>query len=201
MVTVNALQAGMDKLAAAVARAQSRVSPWTEGAEVDTAGAIPTVKLDSDPAKAPLPVKANLAGPLTAGQRVWVEHWGTRLTITDAPSKAAEFGPFELTMLNSWAAAGAGWGEPEVARVGPSVYLTGLATAPGSPFVDLAILPSWAWPRRSLRFTAVSSTNNAHGMVNVASTGAITLSSTLWDATPTGYINLTATWQAADWPL
>lgn len=82
---MSTLKLALDRLTVAVKRAEGRTAPWSEGATVDTAGAIPAVVLDSDASQTPRPVSANWAGPVTVGQRVRVEHAGTRTVITHAP--------------------------------------------------------------------------------------------------------------------
>jgi len=85
-VDLNQLRGAVDMIAGAVKRTPTQAQPWSEWATVASAGAVPTVTLDSDWEQTPRPVSANAAGPLTVGWRVLVLHEGSRITIVSAGS-------------------------------------------------------------------------------------------------------------------
>lgn len=101
----------------------------------------------------------------------------------------------DLTLGSGW--AGVAGSLPHIARIGKTVYLTGLIQVSGSPAATLAGLPAWATPAKPHRITAFAAGNKAIGQLTITTTPAITYDSTLWTAAPTGAINLTATWEAA----
>ena len=81
-MTDSKLQAGMDRLAATVAKVirPQRPIPWGEWAVVDQIAPLRVV-LESDETETPRPVSGNAAGALIAEQRVYLLHEGSRTTI------------------------------------------------------------------------------------------------------------------------
>jgi len=132
---LNQLRGAVDLIAGAVKRTPTQTAPWSEWATVASAGAVPTVTLDSDWTQTPRPVAANAAGSLVVGWRVLVLHEGTRVTIVSAPAAAVPLNTLRIDGTD-YLASGA-WAQQTLSSPNYSsapVYAWSLAkTAPYAP--------------------------------------------------------------------
>ena len=103
----------------------------------------------------------------------------------------------ELVPGTGWTTLTGGW-TARVARVGKTVFLSGIVTPAASPGLTVAPLPAWAEPRQhTLRFPAIAGGNFALGHLEITQAAdAIRYTASLWSATPSGGIWLATTYEA-----